>query len=466
MAKNKEKASFICSDCGMDYAKWQGNCSSCGAWNTIVEFKPAKLAGKNISISHSAGYSGAKQQLQMLEQTGTLEIQRYSTQISEFDRVLGGGLVAGSVVLIAGDPGAGKSTILLQCISNLAQQQIKVIYTTGEESAEQVADRAKRLALNTQNIAILSATCVDDILQNIEQYQPKVVVIDSIQTMYLNHVDSIPGGVSQVKECAISLTQYAKQNGTCFLLVGHVTKDKSIAGPMSLSHIIDTQISLSSTEDDKFRIMRTAKNRFGATSEIGFFQMMSNGLIPIRNPSAIFLNRSEQQRSGSIIEVTWEGTRPLLVEIQALAVEGQGGNPRRLTVGYDNARLAMIMAVLSRHGHMDLHYNIDIFVNVVGGIKIQDTSADVPVLLSIISSFKDKIIPSSVLAFGEIGLNGEIRPVANGIPRLEEAAKHGFKYAIIPKANYPKQTIGKMKIYPTLDLPELLNILDEICLNN
>ncbi len=468
MAKNT--ISFVCSDCGAEYAKWQGNCSACQSWNTIVEFKPAR-AGLSKSSNNSnklLGYSGQANsgqiaQLQSLDQTEALSIQRYKSNISEFDRVLGGGLVAGSVVLIGGDPGAGKSTILLQCLSHLAQQDISVLYITGEESPEQVADRAKRLSLVTKGIAILSSTCIDDILVTISQHQPKVVVIDSIQTMFVNHVDSTPGGVSQVKESAICLTQYAKQHAVTFLLVGHVTKDKSIAGPMSLSHIIDTQISLSSTEDDKFRIMRTAKNRFGATSEIGFFQMMHNGLIPITNPSAIFLNRSEKQRPGSVIEVTWEGTRPLLVEIQALAVEGQHGNPRRLTVGYDNARLAMILAVLVRHGNIDLNLSTDIFINVVGGIKIQDTSADLPALISIISSFKNCTLPASLLAFGEVGLNGEVRPVANGIVRLEEAAKHGFTQAIIPKANAPKKTSANIKVYAVSEVQEVLQVLEELC---
>ena len=463
MAKNKIQ--FVCSDCGADYSKWQGNCSSCGSWNTIKEFKPARTSQNK---ARSQGYHGTagltNSKVQTLNETQSLNITRISTQISEFDRVLGGGLVTGSVVLIGGDPGAGKSTILLQCVSHLARQKVPVLYATGEESPEQVADRARRLNLKTDDILILSATCIDEILLHIQEQQPKVVVIDSIQTMYVEHIDSTPGGVSQVKESAIALTQYAKQNGVTFLIVGHVTKDKTMAGPMSLSHIIDTQISLSSTEDDKFRIMRTAKNRFGATSEIGFFQMMHNGLIPIKNPSAIFLNRSDKQRSGSIIDVTWEGTRPLLVEIQALAVEGQGGNPRRLTVGYDNARLAMILAVLMRHGGIDLHYNIDIFVNVVGGIKIQDTSADLPVLLSTISSFKDIVLPRDMLAFGEIGLNGEIRPVANGMQRLEDAAKHGFQQAIIPKANSPKkgQLKHDIKLYPVADIQDVLKVLQEI----
>jgi len=456
---SKNKTAFLCTDCGAEYSKWQGQCSACNEWNTIKEFKASKHKVKNSS--KAGGFVGKKTSLQSLDKTQSFNIKRYLTNISEFDRVLGGGLVVGSVVLIGGDPGAGKSTILLQCICNLAQQDIKVLYATGEESPEQVGDRAKRLALVTKNVNILSETCIDDILAIVEEHTPQVVVIDSIQTMYVDHIDATPGGVTQVKESAIRLTQYAKQYGVTFLIVGHVTKDKSIAGPMSLSHIIDTQISLSSTEDDKFRIMRTAKNRFGSTSEIGFFQMMQHGLIPISNPSAIFLNRSDKQRSGSIIEVAWEGTRPLLVEIQALTVEGQG-NPRRLSVGYDSARLAMILAVLMRHGHIDLHYNIDIFVNVVGGIKIQDTSADLPVLLSIISSFKDITLPRDMLAFGEVGLNGEIRPVANGMQRIEEAAKHGFKKAMIPSANTSKNINNSLDIYSVSDINDVLNVFSKL----
>jgi DNA repair protein RadA/Sms len=456
---SKNKTAFLCTDCGAEYVKWQGQCTACNEWNTIKEFRAGKHKTKTSSLSD--GFTGKKASLQALDQTQTLNIKRYLSKISEFDRVLGGGLVAGSVVLIGGDPGAGKSTILLQCICNLAEQNINVIYVTGEESPEQVGDRAKRLALLTKNVNILSETCIDDILTTIDQNSPQVVVIDSIQTMYVDHIDATPGGVTQVKESAIRLTQYAKQRGVTFLMVGHVTKDKSIAGPMSLSHIIDTQISLSSTEDDKFRIMRTAKNRFGSTSEIGFFQMMQHGLIPISNPSAIFLNRSNKQRPGSVIEVAWEGTRPLLVEIQALTVEGQQGNPRRLSVGYDSARLAMILAVLMRHGNIDLHYNVDIFVNVVGGIKIQDTSADLPVLLSIISSFKDITLPRDMLAFGEIGLNGEIRPVANGVQRLEEASKHGFKKAMIPSSNTQKNKKHNLEIYPVSDINDVLEIFSK-----
>ncbi len=460
----KSQNIFICSDCGNEFSKWQGQCSACHAWNTIKEFK-SPGGGKNTSRSHYArgsGFSGQKTQLQPLSQTQRLQTKRYQTRISEFDRVLGGGLVAGSVVLLGGDPGAGKSTILLQAVCHFAQQNIRVLYATGEESPEQVADRAQRLKLNTTGVDILAETSIHLILDIIEQHQPQVVVIDSIQTMYVEHLDATPGGVTQVKESAILLTQYAKQHGVSFLVVGHVTKDKNIAGPMSLSHIIDTQIALSSTEDDKFRIMRTTKNRFGSTNEIGFFYMQSTGLVAITNPSAIFLNRSDKQRPGSMIEVAWEGTRPLLVEIQALTVDSQQGNPRRLCVGYDSNRLALILAVLMRHGNMDLHYQLEIFINVVGGIKIQETSADLPVLLSIVSSYKNKVLPRDMMAFGEIGLNGEIRPVANGLQRLEDAAKHGFRQAMIPRANTPKKHQLPLKIYSVADINEVLDFFRKI----
>lgn len=406
------------------------------------------------------GFAGKKSTILALAQTASEQIIRYPTKISEFDRVLGGGLVAGSVILIGGDPGAGKSTVLLQAICRLSTQNIKTLYITGEESPEQVADRARRLQLNTQGVHLLSQTCIDEILILLEQYQPKVVVIDSIQTMFVSHLDASPGGMTQVRESAIMLTHYAKQHNVCFLLVGHVTKDRSIAGPMSLSHIIDTQISLSSTEDDKFRIMRTTKNRFGSTNEIGFFQMLPQGLVPISNPSAIFLNRGSQQRPGSIIEVAWEGTRPLLVEIQALTVDAPQGNPRRLCVGYESNRLAMLLAVLTRHGHLQLDTRSDIFINVVGGIKIQETSADLPVLLSLLSSYTDTVLPRDMLAFGEIGLNGEIRPVANGQQRLEDAAKHGFKQAVIPAANAPKHSKLPLQLYPLEDISQVMAFFD------
>jgi DNA repair protein RadA/Sms len=454
----KAKTAFVCTDCGADYPRWTGQCTSCGEWNTVKEVRLG--TNKSASESRSSGYAGSRSEVQLLADVNLAKMERISTGISEFDRVLGGGIVQGSVVLIGGAPGAGKSTILLQVIANITQRNEAVLYVSGEESLQQIAERAQRLNLPVKHIKMLAETSVQRICEVLQQEQPRALVIDSIQVMHHEETESAPGSVSQVRESASYLTQYAKQNGVAIFLVGHVTKDQSLAGPMTLSHIVDTQVILSVADDSRFRVLRADKNRFGSVGELGFFAMESTGLKEVKNPSAMFLSRSEKPASGSVVTVLWEGTRPLLVEIQALVTECQYGNPRRLAVGFDQNRLAMLLAILSRHGGI-FTANDEIYANVVGGIKVTETSSDLAIVAGIVSSLKDKIIPYDSFYFGEIGLNGEVRPVANGHARLNDAAKHGFKKAIIPKANAPKKSIPGLTIYPVANLSEALDVLGE-----
>ena len=408
-----------------------------------------------------AGYAGSRSEVKLLSDVSLSQAERISTGISEFDRVLGGGIVRGSVVLIGGAPGAGKSTLLLQAIANIADRGISVLYVSGEESLQQIAERAHRLKLPADKIMMLMETSVQRICDMLDEIKPQILVIDSIQVMYTQDADSAPGSVSQVRESASYLTQYAKKHHVSIFMVGHVTKDQSLAGPMTLSHIVDTQVMLGSTDDARFRVLRADKNRFGSVGELGFFAMDSSGLKEVKNPSAMFLNRAEKPSSGSVVTVLWEGTRPLLVEIQALVTECQYGNPRRLAVGFDQNRLAMLLAVLYRHGGIFTAQD-EIYANVVGGIKVTETSSDLAIIVGIVSSLRDKVIPHDVFFFGEIGLSGEIRPVANGHARLNDAAKHGFKKAVIPKANAPKTPIKGLEIHAVSTLSEALDILAEM----
>ena len=455
MAK-KSKTAYVCTECGTDYPGWAGQCNQCGEWNTIKELK----LGSSKPSRDNSGYAGSRSQVQLLSDVNLAQAERLSSGLSEFDRVLGGGIVKGSVVLIGGAPGAGKSTILLQAIAHIAQQR-PVLYVSGEESLQQIAERAHRLGLPTAGIKMLAETSVQQICQILDEEQPQVVIIDSIQVMYTADSDSAPGSVSQVRETASYLTQYAKRTGISIFMVGHVTKDQSLAGPMTLSHIVDAQVVLSSTDDSRFRVLRADKNRFGSVGELGFFAMESNGLKEVKNPSAMFLSRSEKPSPGSVVTVLWEGTRPLLVEIQALVTESQYGNPRRLAVGLDQNRLAMLLAVLSRHGGI-FTASDEIYANVVGGIKVTETSSDLAIMVGVVSSLRDRIIPYDTVFFGEVGLNGEIRPVANGHARLNEAAKHGFKRAIIPKSNKPKEAIKNLKIHAVSNIQEALTALADL----
>lgn len=455
----KAKTAYVCSDCGSEYPKWQGQCDDCGAWNTLSEIRLAGTtkSGK-ASVVRFDGFAGTTSKVQSLQEIDITELPRITTGSLEFDRVLGGGLVPGSAILIGGHPGAGKSTLLLQILCRLAER-MDALYVTGEESLQQVALRAQRLGLSTNQLKLLSETSVENICATAQQHRPKILVVDSIQVMQLEDLQSAPGGVSQVRESAAVLTRYAKQTDTVLFLVGHVTKDGTLAGPKVLEHMIDCSIMLEGDNDSRFRTLRSNKNRFGAVNELGVFAMTDKGLREVSNPSAIFLSRAEHIAPGSVVMVVWEGTRPLLVEIQALVDTTSYGNPRRLSVGTDYNRLAMLLAVLHRHGGLNVG-DQDVFVNVVGGIKVVETSADLALVLAIVSSFRDRTLPNDLIVFGEIGLSGEIRPVPSGQERLREAAKHGFKRAIVPKANVPKEGIKGMEIHGVTMLKQALDIYD------
>lgn len=452
----KTKTAFVCEQCGADYPRWNGQCTSCGEWNTIKEIRLAPANEKRAVAA--GGYAGTRSEVKRLSEVNLSQAERISSDISEFDRVLGGGIVGGSVVLIGGAPGAGKSTLLLQAIANIAARDISVLYVSGEESLQQIAERANRLKLPADKILMLAETSVQRICDVLDEITPQILVIDSIQVMHTQTCESAAGSVSQVRESASYLTQYAKQHNVSIFMVGHVTKDHSLAGPMTLSHIVDTQVMLATTDDARYRILRADKNRFGSVGELGFFAMDNTGLKEVKNPSAMFLNRAEEPSSGSVVTVLWEGTRPLLVEIQALVTDCQYGNPRRLAVGLDQNRLAMLLAILARHGGISTASD-EIYANVVGGIRVTETSSDLAIVASIVSSLRNKIVSQEAFFFGELGLNGEVRPVANGHARLNDAAKHGFKKAVIPKANAPKKAIAGLEIHGVSTLSEALDIL-------
>ena len=458
----KQKSAYVCSDCGAEHTKWQGQCMACSEWNTLtrVMLGPATTpsAPKNFrrqGITGDAGGPGAS--VQTLGSIDLEEQPRFSSTLGEFDRVLGGGLVPGSAILIGGNPGAGKSTLLLQVMCHLSQT-MEALYVTGEESLQQVGMRAKRLGLPVNNLKMLAETNIEEITRVAEECRPKVIVVDSIQVMHSADITSAPGSVSQVRECAAYLIQYAKQTGTALFLVGHVTKDGNLAGPKVLEHMIDCFMMLDGDGDSRYRTLRGQKNRFGAVNELGVFAMTGTGMKEVKNPSAIFLAREEEISPGSVVVVLWEGTRPLLVEIQALVDASQYGNPRRVSVGLDNNRVAMLLAVLHRHGGMFMA-DQDVFVNVVGGVRVAETSADLALILAIVSSFKDQVLPRELVVFGEVGLAGEIRPVPSGQERLSEAAKHGFTRAIVPKANAPKKKIDGMNVIAVSKLSEALDAL-------
>ena len=452
----KVKTAYVCNDCGAEYARWQGQCSACQAWNTITEVRLAATPNKGDRFSGYAGASGSK--VQKLSEISLTELPRFSSGFNELDRVLGGGIVPGSAILIGGHPGAGKSTLLLQVMCGLAQQ-MPTLYVTGEESLQQVAMRAKRLNLPMENLQMLSETSVEQICVLADQLQPKVMVIDSIQVMHLADIQSSPGSVAQVRECASFLTRYAKTKQVAIIMVGQVTKDGTLAGPKVLEHCIDCSILLEGEADSRFRTLRSQKNRFGAVNELGVFGMTEQGLKEVKNPSAIFLSRGEEQTPGSSVVVLWEGTRPLLVEIQALVDHSMLANPRRVAVGLDHNRVALLLAVLHRHGGLQMA-DQDIFVNVVGGVKVSETSADLALLLALISSFRNRALPRDLVVFGEVGLAGEIRPVPSGQERISEAAKHGFRRAIVPYANRPKNPIDNMQVFVVKKLSDALQVLD------
>jgi DNA repair protein RadA/Sms len=439
----KAKSVYSCTECGATAPRWQGQCPGCGQWNTLVE----SVAEATTTKSRFAGVASLAGQakVQKLTEVSAKEAPRLSTGVAEFDRVLGGGLVAGQVVLIGGDPGVGKSTLLLQSLTAMSSET-PALYVSGEESAEQVALRAQRLSLSSDNLDLLAEIQLEKILSALEKSRPTVAVIDSIQTVYSDALTSAPGSVAQVRECAAQLTRFAKQSGTIIVLVGHVTKDGALAGPRVLEHIVDTVLYFEGDTHQSFRLVRAFKNRFGAVNELGVFAMTDRGLKGVANPSAIFLSTHEKPVSGSCVLVTQEGTRPLLVEVQALVDASHAPNPRRLSVGLEQNRLAMLLAVMHRHAGIAC-YDQDVFVNAVGGVKIGEPAADLAVLLAIVSSLTDRPLPAKLAVFGEVGLAGEVRPAPRGQERLREAAKLGFTHAIIPKANLPKQKIEGLEIF-------------------
>lgn len=450
----KTKSAYVCNDCGADFVRWQGQCTECGAWNSISEVRLPSLT-KQQRFDGYAGAAAAK--VIRLDQVDLQDVPRFSSGFAEFDRVLGGGIVPGSAILIGGSPGAGKSTLLLQIMCGLATTD-KALYVTGEESLQQVALRARRLGLPTQNLMMLAETNVETICQLAQQEKPRIMVIDSIQVMQMADIQSAPGSVSQVRESAAYLTRFAKQQNVAVIMVGHVTKDGSLAGPKVLEHCIDCSILLDGDTDNRFRTLRGNKNRFGAVNELGVFAMTGQGMREVKNPSAIFLSRGKEDTPGSIVMVLWEGTRPLLVEIQGLVDYSPLNNPRRVTLGMEQNRISMLLAVLHRHAGIQMA-DQDVFVNVVGGVKVNETSADLATLLALVSSFKNKALPNELVVFGEVGLSGEIRPVPSGQERLKEAAKHGFKRAIVPVANAPKETIPGMTVVAVSKLSEALDAL-------
>ncbi|NGM88870.1 DNA repair protein RadA [Parapusillimonas sp. SGNA-6] len=435
----KIKTVFVCSDCGGTTSKWEGKCPHCGVWNTLQESREASLPAHRF-----APLAGASP-VRSLAEIEARELPRQPSGIAEFDRVLGGGLVSGAVVLIGGDPGIGKSTLLLQALVSLSRN-VKTLYVTGEESAEQVALRARRLELATGEVNLLAEIRLEAIMAALSEQRPGVAVIDSIQTLYSSELSAAPGSVSQVRECAAQLTRLAKQTGITIVLIGHVTKDGTLAGPRVLEHIVDTVLYFEGDTHSSFRLIRAFKNRFGAVNELGVFAMTDRGLRGVANPSALFLSQHEQNVAGSCVMATQEGTRPLLVEIQALVDTAHAPNPRRLSVGLESTRLAMLLAVLHRHAGV-VTFDQDVFVNAVGGVKITEPAADLAVLLAIMSSLGNKPLPKGLVVFGEVGLVGEIRPAPRGQERLREAAKLGFGTALIPKANAPKHPIEGLEIW-------------------
>ncbi|UIP86569.1 DNA repair protein RadA [Pseudomonas phenolilytica] len=451
----KAKRMYGCTECGSTFPKWAGQCGDCGAWNTLVE----TVVEAAPAASGRAGWAGDQANIKTLAEVSVEEVPRFSTASGELDRVLGGGLVDGSVVLIGGDPGIGKSTILLQTLCAIAQRY-PALYVTGEESQQQVAMRARRLDLPQDKLKVMTETCIESIIATARLEKPKVMVIDSIQTIFTEQLQSAPGGVAQVRESAALLVRYAKQSGTAIFLVGHVTKEGALAGPRVLEHMVDTVLYFEGESDGRLRLLRAVKNRFGAVNELGVFGMTDKGLKEVTNPSAIFLTRAQEAVPGSVVMATWEGTRPMLVEVQALVDTSHLANPRRVTLGLDQNRLAMLLAVLHRHGSIPT-YDQDVFINVVGGVKVLETAADLALMAAVISSLRNRPLDTDLLVFGEVGLSGEIRPVPSGQERLKEGAKHGFKRAIVPKGNAPKEAPSGLQIIAVTRLEQALDALFE-----
>ncbi|MCH9672263.1 MAG: DNA repair protein RadA [Gammaproteobacteria bacterium] len=453
----KAKAEFECQSCGAVAPKWTGQCADCGAWNSLVEAMPP---GAPVAKGADIGYAGeSRSEIVEAEQIEAAEEAFVPTGLSELDRVLGGGLVEGSAILLGGDPGIGKSTLLLQAAARLSGAfSGGVVYVTGEESLRQVMLRAKRAQLPTEHLKLLAETQVERILALVERDRPRVLIVDSIQTAHSAELNSAPGGVAQVRQSASLLIRYAKQTRTALFLVGHVTKEGALAGPRVLEHMVDTVLYFESEANSRFRVIRAVKNRFGAVNELGIFAMTDRGLREVANPSAMLLSRNDDPVPGSVVMVTREGTRPLLVEVQALVDGSSLGNPRRVTVGLEQNRLAMLLAVLNRHGGI-VTSDQDVFVNVVGGVRVTETGADLALLAAVVSSLRSRALARDIIVFGEVGLAGEVRPVAGGEDRLGEAAKHGFRRAIVPEANTSRRRIEGLEVVGVTQLSQALEAL-------
>jgi DNA repair protein RadA/Sms len=453
---NTRKSVYRCTECGHVQSKWGGQCPACLQWNTLVE----SLEDPIRHPSRTSGYAGAASNQTAPVSLGSVDIvdiERSPSGIEELDRVLGGGLVAGSAILIGGDPGIGKSTLLLQTVAALSQAA-RVLYITGEESISQVSLRARRLQLPCDTIDIVAMTELEAIQATVQQHRPDYLVVDSIQTIYSAQMQSAPGSVAQVRECAAQLVRLAKETGITIFLIGHVTKEGALAGPRVLEHMVDSVLYFEGDHNSRYRVIRAFKNRFGAANELGVFAMTETGLREVKNPSAIFLSRGDEELPGSIVMVMREGTRPMLVEVQALVDESHSPTPRRVAVGIESNRLAMLLAILHRHGGIPM-MNQDVFVNLVGGLKLQETAGDLAIALAIVSSYRDKPIPRDWLVFGELGLNGEVRPVQNGEERLREAAKHGFKHAIVPFKNHSHEVHPGLEAMKVKRLADAINLL-------
>jgi len=449
----KPRTVFLCSSCGNETPRWQGQCPSCGEWNTLTAFHPPAASGRRVTARPASGEARS----QDLSGLAADDAPRLATGLAEFDRVLGGGLVVGSVTLIGGEPGIGKSTLLLQSAAAMSGEA-PVLYATGEESVRQVGLRAQRLGVAAAPLRLLAETSVEEVLSQAEHHHARVLVIDSIQTMATESLESAAGSVSQLRESAARLVSFAKRTGTAVLLIGHVTKEGTIAGPRVLEHMVDSVLYFESDSGSRYRVVRVVKNRFGAANEIGVFAMDEQGLREVKNPSAIFLSRHEDPVPGSIVTVAREGTRQMLIEVQALVDASHATNPRRVAVGLEGNRIAMLLAVLHRHAGVALHGH-DVFVNVVGGVRVNETAADLPVLAAALSSLEGRALPQDLVCFGEVGLAGEIRPVPFGEERLREAAKHGFRRAVVPRANLPRRPVEGMSVTGVGHMAEVVRAL-------
>ncbi len=448
---NKAKLQYHCQQCGAQSAKWAGQCGQCEQWNCI----------EAVTINAYQGFAKRSSSIQQLSDVTMDSQKRLSTNLTELDRVLGGGLMAGMVVLIGGEPGIGKSTLLLQMCAKLAKSE-RVLYVSGEESLPQIASRAHRLHVDNQkDIHLLAETSVTELCSQAEVLTPQLVVVDSIQTMHSDAVPGAPGTVSQIRETASQLVQWAKHKGIMLFIVGHVTKEGALAGPKLLEHMVDTVLYFEGADDSRYRLLRAMKNRYGSVNELGVFAMLQDGLHSVSNPSAIFIRKPEKPTSGSIVTVAWEGSRGLLVEVQTLVDDSQSQNPRRLALGYDHQRLSLLLAILHKHAHVPF-FDKDIFVNIVGGVRINETSADLALMFALLSSLHNRALALDTVVLGEVGLTGEIRPVPLGQERLQAAKLHGFKRAVVPSLNVSKQPVGDLKIIGVSHVSDALACFQEL----